>query len=222
MRVRGARHAAPRQARARRGHRGRHPDDGRRRDPQPRAVPRDREPAGRLALDLTVEQGRGYLSAERNKRTTTIGVIPVGRDLLAGAPGVVLGRADPCRAGHQLRQAQPRDRDRRVDHAARRAGVGRRHAAQARRPRRRPVERAQGLELGEVSPTSTSPGPRPADRGARPVRAAAQLPEAGAGRHDRSARPEDRGRSARDHELRLEVARRGASRSSTSAASRCG
>jgi DNA-directed RNA polymerase subunit alpha len=32
---------------------------------------------GRLALDLTVEPGRGYLSAERNKRTTTIGVIPV-------------------------------------------------------------------------------------------------------------------------------------------------
>jgi DNA-directed RNA polymerase subunit alpha len=34
--------------------------------------------SGRIALDLTVEQGRGYLSAERNKRTTTIGVIPVG------------------------------------------------------------------------------------------------------------------------------------------------
>ena len=32
---------------------------------------------GRLALDLTVEQGRGYLSSERGKRTTTIGVIPV-------------------------------------------------------------------------------------------------------------------------------------------------
>jgi DNA-directed RNA polymerase subunit alpha len=32
---------------------------------------------GRLAFDLTVEQGRGYLSAERNKRTSTIGVIPV-------------------------------------------------------------------------------------------------------------------------------------------------
>ncbi len=32
---------------------------------------------GRLALDLTVEQGRGYLSAERNKRTSTIGIIPV-------------------------------------------------------------------------------------------------------------------------------------------------
>jgi DNA-directed RNA polymerase subunit alpha len=33
--------------------------------------------SGRLALDITIEQGRGYLSAERNKRTTTIGVIPV-------------------------------------------------------------------------------------------------------------------------------------------------
>jgi DNA-directed RNA polymerase subunit alpha len=32
---------------------------------------------GRLAFDLTVEQGRGYLSAERNKRTSTIGVIPI-------------------------------------------------------------------------------------------------------------------------------------------------
>src|ERR1700687_5671639 len=32
--------------------------------------------SGRLALDLTVEQGRGYLSAERNQRTTTVGVIP--------------------------------------------------------------------------------------------------------------------------------------------------
>ncbi len=32
---------------------------------------------GRVAIDLTVEQGRGYLSAERNKRTSTIGVIPV-------------------------------------------------------------------------------------------------------------------------------------------------
>lgn len=32
---------------------------------------------GRLALDLTIEQGRGYLSADRNKRNTTIGIIPV-------------------------------------------------------------------------------------------------------------------------------------------------
>ncbi len=32
---------------------------------------------GRLALDITVERGRGYVSADRNKKSTTIGVIPV-------------------------------------------------------------------------------------------------------------------------------------------------
>src|SRR5437764_2201846 len=32
---------------------------------------------GRLAVDLTVERGRGYVSADRNKRSSTIGVIPV-------------------------------------------------------------------------------------------------------------------------------------------------
>src|SRR5438309_1105865 len=31
----------------------------------------------RLAIDISVERGRGYVSAERNKRSTTIGVIPV-------------------------------------------------------------------------------------------------------------------------------------------------
>ena len=97
---------------------------------------------GRLAIDLTVEQGRGYLSAERNKRTIDDRRDPGRRDLLAGAPGGVLGRADPRRAGDELRQAHARDRDRRFDHAARRARVGRRHAAQARRPRRRPLRRA--------------------------------------------------------------------------------
>jgi len=32
---------------------------------------------GRLALDLTVERGRGYVSADRNKRSATIGVLPI-------------------------------------------------------------------------------------------------------------------------------------------------
>jgi DNA-directed RNA polymerase subunit alpha len=32
---------------------------------------------GRLAADITVEQGRGYLSADRGKRSATIGLIPV-------------------------------------------------------------------------------------------------------------------------------------------------
>jgi len=33
--------------------------------------------SGRLAIDLTVERGRGYASADREKQTNTIGVIPV-------------------------------------------------------------------------------------------------------------------------------------------------
>ncbi len=32
---------------------------------------------GRLAVELTVERGRGYVSAERNQRSSTIGLIPV-------------------------------------------------------------------------------------------------------------------------------------------------
>ncbi len=32
---------------------------------------------GRLAADITVERGRGYASAERNKESSTIGVIPI-------------------------------------------------------------------------------------------------------------------------------------------------
>src|ERR1700723_1249841 len=32
---------------------------------------------GRLAVDLTVERGRGYASADKNKRSQTIGVIPI-------------------------------------------------------------------------------------------------------------------------------------------------
>src|SRR4051812_2169667 len=32
---------------------------------------------GRLAIDIPVERGRGYVSADRNKKSSTIGVIPV-------------------------------------------------------------------------------------------------------------------------------------------------
>jgi DNA-directed RNA polymerase subunit alpha len=32
---------------------------------------------GRLAVDVTVERGRGYASADKNKRSNTIGVIPI-------------------------------------------------------------------------------------------------------------------------------------------------
>jgi DNA-directed RNA polymerase subunit alpha len=32
---------------------------------------------GRLAIDLTIEKGRGYLTAERNRGNSTIGIIPI-------------------------------------------------------------------------------------------------------------------------------------------------
>ena len=33
--------------------------------------------SGRLAFDLTVERGRGYVSADKNKHSSTIGIIPI-------------------------------------------------------------------------------------------------------------------------------------------------
>ena len=84
---------------------------------------------------------------------------PGRRDLLAGAAGVVLDRADACRAGDELRQAHPRDRDRRFDHA--RATRSRRRAtrcASSSTSSPSSPSEPRGLELGEVaSPTSTSP-----------------------------------------------------------------
>lgn len=50
---------------------------------------------GRLALDLTVERGRGYLSADRNKRSTTIGVIPI--DSIFSPIRVVAFTVEPTR-----------------------------------------------------------------------------------------------------------------------------
>ena len=71
-------HPAPRRPGPGRRHRRRHPADQRRRDPQPRPGASPRLNAkGRLAVDITVERGRGYVSADRNKRSSTIGVIPV-------------------------------------------------------------------------------------------------------------------------------------------------
>ena len=105
--------------------RRRHPDHLRRRDPQPRPLHRDGErhrpprprPHRRAGPRLPV--GRAQQAHDHDRRD------PGRRDLLAGAAGVVLDRADPRRAGDELRPPHARDRDRRFDHAARRARVGR-------------------------------------------------------------------------------------------------
>src|SRR5256885_14217466 len=48
---------------------------------------------GRLALDITVERGRGYVSADKNKKSQTIGVIPVDSIFSPVRRGAVAGGA---------------------------------------------------------------------------------------------------------------------------------
>jgi DNA-directed RNA polymerase subunit alpha len=113
---------------------------------------------GRLALDLTVEQGRGYLSAERNKRTTTIGVIPV--DAIFSPVRRVQFSVEPTRV------EQATNYDKLSVEIETDGSISPRDAlASAGDTLRKLIdlvadlsEQPRGLELGEVSsPTSTSP-----------------------------------------------------------------
>jgi len=113
---------------------------------------------GRIALDLTVEQGRGYLSAERNKRTTTIGVIPV--DAIFSPVRRVSFNVEPTRV------EQATNFDKLTLEIETDGSITPRDAlASAGDTLRKLVdlvaelsEQPRGLELGEVaSPTSTSP-----------------------------------------------------------------
>jgi DNA-directed RNA polymerase subunit alpha len=113
---------------------------------------------GRIALDLTVEQGRGYLSAERNKRTTTIGVIPV--DAIFSPVRRVSFSVEPTRV------EQATNFDKLTLEIETDGSITPRDAlASAGDTLRKLVdlvaelsEQPRGLELGEVaSPTSTSP-----------------------------------------------------------------
>ncbi len=53
---------------------------------------------GRLAIDITVEKGRGYVSADRNKTSATIGVIPV--DSIFSPVRRVTFSVEPTRVEH--------------------------------------------------------------------------------------------------------------------------
>ena len=114
---------------------------------------------GRLAIDLTVEQGRGYSSSDRDTETPHDRRDPDRRHLLAGAPGHVRGRADPCRAVDELRPPRHRHRDRRLGHPGRRPGLRRRHAALARRPGGVDQRGRPRASSSARSPTPTSSSP---------------------------------------------------------------
>jgi len=114
--------------------------------------------SGRLAVDLTVEQGRGYLSAERSKGTTTIGVIPV--DAIFSPVRRVSFSIEPTRV------EQATNFDRLTIEIETDGSITPREAlASAGDTLRRLVDlvaelsdEPRGLELGEIAaPTSTSP-----------------------------------------------------------------
>ena len=144
VRSRRAGHPAPRQARARRRHRRRHPDHRRRRGPEPRPAHRHRS-TPRAASPSTSPSSRAAATCRPSATSgpSTIGVIPV--DSIFSPVRRVAFSIEPTRVEQATNydRLDPRDRDRRVDLAARGAGLGRRHAAQPGRPGRRPDRRAR-------------------------------------------------------------------------------
>ncbi|HVC25996.1 MAG TPA: DNA-directed RNA polymerase subunit alpha [Acidimicrobiales bacterium] len=113
---------------------------------------------GRLAMDVTVERGKGYVSAERNKRSATIGVIPV--DAIFSPVRRVTFSVEPTRV------EQSTDFDRLLMDIETDGSISARGAlASAGQTLRALVglvadisEEARGLELGDVG-TATSGSP---------------------------------------------------------------
>jgi len=109
----------------------------------------------RLALDITVSKGRGYVSADRNKVSSTIGVIPV--DSIFSPVRRVTFAVEPTRV------EQSTEFDRLVLDIETDGSITAREAlASAGATLRQLVQlveemsdEPQGLELGEVSGTST-------------------------------------------------------------------
>jgi DNA-directed RNA polymerase subunit alpha len=113
---------------------------------------------GRLAMDLTVERGRGYVSAERNKRSSSIGVIPV--DSIFSPVRRVAYSVEPTRV------EQSTDYDRLVLDVETDGSISPRDALASAAETLRNLlavvasvsEEAEGLELGETAiVTSGSP-----------------------------------------------------------------
>jgi DNA-directed RNA polymerase subunit alpha len=112
---------------------------------------------GRLAIDLTVEQGRGYLSAERNKRTSTIGLIPV--DAIFSPVRRVAFSVEPTRV------EQATNNDKLTLEIETDGSISPRVALSSAGDTLRNLvalvadlsDEPRGLELGEVAPSTASP-----------------------------------------------------------------
>jgi len=113
---------------------------------------------GRLAIDLTVERGRGYLSADRETQSRTIGVVPI--DAIFSPVRRVTFNVEPTRV------EQSTNYDRLVLDIETDGSITPRDALASAGATLRSLvdlvanmsENAQGLELGEVASTAaTSP-----------------------------------------------------------------
>ncbi len=110
---------------------------------------------GRLAIDITVERGRGYVSADRNKKSTTIGVIPV--DSIFSPVRRVTFDVEPTRV------EQSTNFDRLIIDIETDGSISPRESLASAGDTLRSLvalvadmsEAPRGLELGEVSMTST-------------------------------------------------------------------
>jgi DNA-directed RNA polymerase subunit alpha len=110
---------------------------------------------GRLAIDITVGRGRGYVSADRNKTSSTIGVIPV--DSIFSPVRRVTFSVEPTRV------EQSTEFDRLVLDVETDGSITAREALASAGSTLRTLvqlveemsDEPQGLELGEVSGTST-------------------------------------------------------------------
>jgi len=109
---------------------------------------------GRLAIDITVDRGRGYVSADRNKTSSTIGVIPV--DSIFSPVRRVTFSVEPTRV------EQSTEFDRLVLDIETDGSITAREALASAGSTLRTLvqlveemsDEPQGLELGEVSGTS--------------------------------------------------------------------
>jgi DNA-directed RNA polymerase subunit alpha len=109
---------------------------------------------GRLAIDLTVERGRGYLSADRETQTRTIGVVPI--DAIFSPVRRVTFNVEPTRV------EQSTNYDRLVLDIETDGSIMPRDALASAGATLRSLvdlvanmsENAQGLELGEVADAS--------------------------------------------------------------------
>ena len=164
---------------------------------------------GKLEMELTVERGRGYVSAAQNKQPgQEIGRIPIDSIYSPGAAGHLQGRGHPSRAAHRLRPADPGRRDQAVHAPAGRGGQRGQDPGRAVRPGPRAQRRRRGHRHRPVADRRRARGrPGAADRGAQPHRPLLQLPQARGHPHGRRARRPQRAGPARHPQLRRQVDR---------------